>query len=171
MSQTVLIVLQENPEHPMRLITLAALSAALLYTAGGAALAADPQADYLTANAKKAGVVVVPGIQYKVIKSGKGAQPTGRDCATVNYKGTFIDGKVFDQSKPKEPVTFPVHGVIAGWTEALQMMHVGDEWELVIPAGLAYGKTGVGPIPGGATLIFDVELLKVSPSEMGQCPG
>ena len=157
----------------MRLITLAAFSAALLYTAGGAALAADPQVDYLTTNAKKPGVVVVPGIQYKVIKTGKGAQPTGRDCATVNYKGTFIDGKVFDQSKPKEPITFPVHGVIAGWTEALQMMHVGDEWELVIPSGLAYGKAGTpgGPIPGGATLIFDVELLKVSPSEMGQCPG
>ncbi len=75
----------------------------------------------------------VPGIQYRVIKSGKGAQPGHRDCATVNYKGTFIDGKIFDQSKPKEPVTFPVGGVIAGWTEALQMMHVGDEWELVIP--------------------------------------
>ena len=155
----------------MRLTTLAVLSATLLSAAAGAALAGDPQVDYLTTNAKKPGVVVVPGIQYKVIKTGKGAQPTGRDCATVNYKGTFIDGKVFDQSKPKEPVTFPVHGVIAGWTEALQMMHVGDEWELVIPSGLAYGKSGVGPIPAGATLIFDVELLKVSPSEMGQCPG
>jgi FKBP-type peptidyl-prolyl cis-trans isomerase len=157
----------------MRLTTLAVLSATLLSAAGSAALAGDPQVDFLTTNAKKPGVVSVPGIQYRVIKSGKGAQPGHRDCATVNYKGTFIDGKIFDQSKPKEPVTFPVGGVIAGWTEALQMMHVGDEWELVIPAGLAYGKAGTpgGPIPGGATLIFDVELLKVSPAEMGQCPG
>jgi len=157
----------------MRLTSLAMLTATLLCAACSAALAGDPQVDFLTANAKKAGVVVVPGIQYKVIKSGKGAQPTPRDCATVNYKGTFIDGKVFDQSKPKEPITFPVHGVIAGWTEALQMMHEGDQWELYIPAGLAYGKTGTpgGPIPGGATLVFNVELLKVSPSEMGQCPG
>jgi FKBP-type peptidyl-prolyl cis-trans isomerase len=157
----------------MRLKSLAVLTAILLSAAGDAALAGDPQVDFLTTNAKKPGVVSVPGIQYRVIKSGKGAQPGHRDCATVNYKGTFIDGKVFDQSKPKEPVTFPVGGVIAGWTEALQMMHAGDEWELVIPAGLGYGKTGTpgGPIPGGATLIFDVELLKVSPSEMGQCPG
>ena len=157
----------------MRLTSLAVLTATLLSAAGSAAMAGDPQVDFLTANAKKPGVVVVPGIQYKVIKSGKGAQPTPRDCATVNYKGTFIDGKVFDQSKPKEPITFPVRGVIAGWTEALQMMHEGDQWELYIPAGLAYGKAGTpgGPIPGGATLIFDVELLKVAPSEMGQCPG
>jgi FKBP-type peptidyl-prolyl cis-trans isomerase FklB len=157
----------------MRLTSIAVLAATLLSAADGTALAGDPQVDFLTANAKKPGVVVVPGIQYKVIKSGKGAQPAPRDCATVNYKGTFIDGKVFDQSKPKEPITFPVRGVIAGWTEALQMMHQGDEWQLFIPAGLAYGKTGTpgGPIPGGATLIFDVELLKVSPSEMGQCPG
>src|SRR3569832_606588 len=173
MSQTVPIVFLENPVCLLRLFSLAVFKTTLLCAASGAALAADPQIDYLTTNAKKPGVVVVPGIQYKVIKTGKGAQPTGRDCATVNYKGTFIDGKVFDQSKPKEPITFPVHGVIAGWTEALQMMHVGDEWELVIPSGLAYGKAGTpgGPIPGGATLIFDVELLKVSPSEMGQCPG
>src|ERR1700751_5154657 len=117
MSQTVPIVFLENPEHPMRLTTLAVLSATLLSAAAGAALAGDPQVDFLTANAKKPGVVVVPGIQYKVIKSGKGAQRTPRDCATVNYKGTFIDGKVFDQSKPKEPVSCPVRGVIAGWTE------------------------------------------------------
>jgi FKBP-type peptidyl-prolyl cis-trans isomerase len=157
----------------MRSTIIAALTAAFVGTVAGTALAGDPQVDFLTTNAKKAGVVVVPGIQYRVIKSGKGAQPTPRDCATVNYKGSFIDGKVFDQSKPKQPITFPVRGVIAGWTEALQLMHEGDEWELVIPAGLGYGKTGTpgGPIPGGATLVFDVELLKVSPSEMGQCPG
>jgi FKBP-type peptidyl-prolyl cis-trans isomerase len=158
----------------MRLTFLAALAATLFSAACGAALAGDPQVDFLTTNAKKPGVVVAPGgLQYKVIKSGKGAQPTPRDCATVNYKGTFIDGKVFDQSKPKEPITFPVRGVIAGWTEALQMMHEGDQWELYIPASLGYGKAGTpgGPIPGGATLVFDVELLNVSPSEMGQCPG
>src|SRR3569832_1234532 len=173
MSQTVPIVFLENPVCLLRLFSLAVFKTTLLCAASGAALAADPQIDYLTTNAKKPGVVVVPGIQYKVIKTGKGAQPTGRDCATVNYKGTFIDGKVFDQSKPKEPITFPVHGVIAGWTDALQMMHVGDDWELVIPSGLTYSKTGtpVGPIPVGATLNNKEKHKKDTPTKMGQCPG
>jgi FKBP-type peptidyl-prolyl cis-trans isomerase FklB len=91
---------------------------------------------------------------------------------SVNYKGSFIDGRVFDQSKPGEPITFPVNRVIPGWTEALQMMHTGDRWELFIPSTLGYGATGTpgGPIPPGATLVFDVELLGVSPARMGQCP-
>ncbi|MBV8976085.1 MAG: FKBP-type peptidyl-prolyl cis-trans isomerase [Alphaproteobacteria bacterium] len=127
---------------------------------------------FLSANAKKKGVVVVPGIQYRVLKAGKGAQPGRRDCATVNYKGSFIDGKIFDQSKPGQPITFGVGQVIAGWTEALQMMHEGDKWELVIPPGLAYGRSGTpdGTIPPNETLVFEVELLKVAPSQMGQCP-
>ena len=77
-----------------------------------------------------------------MIKSGKGAQPQSSDCVTVNYKGSFIDGNVFDQSKPGQPITFPVQGVIKGWTMALQMMHVGDEWMLFIPSTLAYGDRG-----------------------------
>ena len=157
----------------MRMLTVAACAAALTFALSSAAFAAvDANTAYLTENAKKKGVVVVPGIQYRIIKAGKGAQPGRRDCATVNYKGTFVNGKVFDQSKPNKPLTFPVGAVIAGWTEALQMMHEGEEWELVIPSGLAYGKDGTpgGPIPPNATLIFDVQLLKVSPSQMGQCP-
>ena len=154
----------------MRLLSIAALAAAV--TMATAAIA-NPQVDYLTANAKKPGVkLAAGGLQYRVIKSGVGKKPGPTDCATVNYKGSFINGSVFDQSKPGQPVSFPVNRVIAGWTEALQMMHAGDHWELTIPSALGYGDRGTpgGPIPGGATLIFDVELLNVAPSEMGQCP-
>ncbi len=158
----------------MRILTAAALGAAITITAFSAAAAPTAQANsaYLAANAKKKGVVQVPGLQYRVIKSGKGTQPSRRDCVTVNYKGSFIDGKVFDQSKPGQPITFGVGQVIPGWTLALQMMHAGDEWELTIPSGLAYGKGGTpdGTIPPDQTLVFDVELLKVAPSQMGQCP-
>jgi FKBP-type peptidyl-prolyl cis-trans isomerase len=153
----------------MRLMRFAALAAALMTTA----VVANPQTDYLTTNAKKPGVkVAAGGLQYKVIKTGKGKKPGPTDCATVNYKGSFIDGKIFDASKPGAPITFPVNRVIPGWTEALQMMHPGDRWELTIPSALGYGDRGTpgGPIPGGATLVFDVELLNVAPSEMGQCP-
>jgi FKBP-type peptidyl-prolyl cis-trans isomerase len=158
----------------MRFLTAAALGAAMTFAAlpAPAAPTAKANADYLAANAKKKGVVQVPAFQYRVLASGKGAQPGPHDCATVNYKGSFIDGKVFDQSKPGAPITFPVRGVIPGWTLALQMMHAGDKWELTIPSTLAYGKSGTpdGTIPPGQTLVFDVELLKVAPSEMGQCP-
>jgi len=154
----------------MRLLSIAALAAAMTMTT---AVIANPQTDYLTANAKKPGVkVAAGGLQYRVIKSGSGKKPGATDCATVNYKGSFVDGKVFDASKPGAPISFPVNRVIPGWTEALQMMHAGDHWELTIPSALGYGDRGTpgGPIPGGATLVFDVELLSVAPSEMGQCP-
>jgi FKBP-type peptidyl-prolyl cis-trans isomerase len=125
---------------------------------------------FLAANAKKPGVVTMPGIQYRVIKAGNGAQPDRSDCVTVDYKGSLISGKVFDATKPGEHATFPAGRLIAGWTEALQLMHEGEEWELVIPAGLAYGKNGAGGvIPGGQTLVFDLTLLKVSKSIQGQC--
>jgi FKBP-type peptidyl-prolyl cis-trans isomerase len=157
----------------MRLLTAAALGAAMTFAAlpALAAPTAQANADYLAANAKKKGVVQVPAFQYRVITAGKGAQPGPRDCATVNYKGSFIDGKVFDQSKPGAPLTFQVLHVIPGWTLALQKMHVGDKWEITIPALLAYGKSGTpdGTIPPEQTLVFEVELLKVAPSEMGQC--
>ncbi|HWA02846.1 MAG TPA: FKBP-type peptidyl-prolyl cis-trans isomerase [Rhizomicrobium sp.] len=154
----------------MRTTSIAALITALL--ASSAALA-DSNSDFLSANAKKPGVkVVAGGLQYKVIKTGHGAKPGSTDCATVNYKGSFPDGRVFDESKPGEPITFPVQRVIKGWTMALQMMHEGDQWQLVIPSTLGYGDMGTpgGPIPPGATLVFDVELLKVSKSKMGRCP-
>lgn len=153
----------------MRKLSTAVIMFAFVTT--GAAHA-DANADFLSANAKKPGVkVVAGGLQYKVIKSGTGAKPGSSDCATVNYKGMFPDGRVFDQSKPGQPITFPVQGVIRGWTVALQMMHEGDEWQLVIPSTLGYGARGTpgGPIPPNATLVFDVELLKVSKSMMGQC--
>jgi FKBP-type peptidyl-prolyl cis-trans isomerase len=126
---------------------------------------------FLTTNAKKPGVITAKGIQYRVIKAGNGAHATAFDCATVYYKGNLINGKVFDQTQPNQPATFPVGGLIKGWTEALEMMHAGDEWQLVIPSGLAYGSRGAGDgvIPPDQTLVFDLQLLKVSPSEQGQC--
>lgn len=125
----------------MRLVALVASAAALAATAAVAASTPQAGLGFMKANAKKPGVVEVPGIQYRVIKSGHGTQPGRRDCVTVNYKGSFIDGRVFDQSKGK-PVTFPLGAVIPGWAEGVQMMHEGDEWELVIPPGLAYGHMG-----------------------------
>ncbi len=158
----------------MRLIASAMLFTALLTGqafAAGDALSLKANADFLAANAKKPGTVSMPGIQYQVLKKGNGAQPTHHDCVTVNYKGSLIDGKVFDQSKPDKPVTFPASAVIPGWIEAIQMMHVGEKWRLVIPAGLAYGKGGAGHgvIPPDQTLIFEIEMLKVSPASQLGC--
>ncbi len=119
---------------------------------------------FLTENAKKEGVVTLPsGLQYKVISKGDGPSPSATDTVTVNYRGTLVDGTEFDSSyKRGEPATFPVNGVIRGWTEALQKMKKGDKWELYIPASLAYGERGAGPVIGpNATLIFEVELMDV----------
>ena len=132
---------------------------------GGSPLSEEANAAYLKDNAAKSGVVQVPGIQYEVLVKGTGPQPNRKDCVTVNYKGSLIDGKVFDQSEPGAPATFPAGRLIPGWVEALQMMHTGDKWRLIIPAGLAYGKDGAGQgvIPPNQTLVFEVELLKVIP--------
>ncbi|HWA90358.1 MAG TPA: FKBP-type peptidyl-prolyl cis-trans isomerase [Rhizomicrobium sp.] len=148
----------------MRITSLAVLASALLTTS----VLADANSDYLAANAKKPGVMVSSsGLQHKAIsRTGNSAQKPGRtDCVTVNYKGTFIDGRPFDASQPGSPISFPVNRVIPGWTEALQMMHVGETWELTIPANLAYGANGTpdGTIPPNTPLVFSVELLKVSP--------
>ncbi|HEY4485862.1 MAG TPA: FKBP-type peptidyl-prolyl cis-trans isomerase [Nitrospiria bacterium] len=119
---------------------------------------------FLAANKKKKGVkTTASGLQYKVIKEGTGAKPKATETVSTNYKGTLIDGKEFDSSyKRGQPVSFPVNGVIAGWTEALQMMKVGSKWELVIPANLAYGERGTGENIGpNATLVFEVELLGI----------
>jgi FKBP-type peptidyl-prolyl cis-trans isomerase len=134
-------------------------------------LSAEANTAYLAENAKKSGVISVPGIQYEVLQKGTGAQPERHDCVTVNYKGSLIDGKVFDQSEPGKPATFPAGRLIPGWVEALQMMHVGDKWRLVIPAGLAYGKHGAGEgvIPADQTLVFEIELLKVAPPTEAGC--
>jgi len=118
---------------------------------------------FLAANARKEGVkTTASGLQYKVLKSGAGRTPKATDTVRTHYHGTLIDGKVFDSSvERKEPVEFPVNGVIAGWTEALQMMKEGDKWQLFIPAKLAYGERGQGPIGPNSTLIFEVELLSI----------
>ncbi len=119
---------------------------------------------FLAANAKKPGVkTTASGLQYKVITPGTGATPKVTDTVKVHYHGTLIDGTVFDSSVQRgQPVVFPVSGVIAGWTEALQMMKVGDKWQLFIPAKLAYGERSPSPLIGpNSTLIFEVELLGI----------
>jgi FKBP-type peptidyl-prolyl cis-trans isomerase len=119
---------------------------------------------FLAANKTKEGVVTLPsGLQYKILTAGDGAKPTAADSVVCNYKGTLINGKEFDaSSKHGGPATFPVGGVIKGWTEALQLMPVGSKWQLFVPADLAYGQRGAGgDIGPGATLIFEVELLSI----------
>lgn len=122
---------------------------------------------FLAENKKKEGVkTTASGLQYKVLKSGTGATPKKDDTVKVHYEGKLIDGKVFDSSiKRGEPVSFQVDGVIPGWTEALQLMKVGDKWQLFIPSKLAYGENGAGPDIGpNSTLIFEVELLGIEKS-------
>ena len=119
---------------------------------------------FLEINRMKDGVVTLAsGLQYREVKTGSGKSPKASDKVTTHYKGTLIDGTVFDSSYDRgEPATFPVNGVIAGWTEALQLMKEGSVWELVIPANLAYGTRGAGvKIGPNATLVFTVELLNV----------
>jgi len=105
------------------------------------------------------------GLQYKVIKEGTGPQPKATDMVTVNYRGTLINGTEFDSSyKRGQPATFPLNGVIKGWTEGLQLMKKGSKYQLFVPSDLAYGERAVGPdIAPNATLIFEVELLDVKP--------
>lgn len=119
---------------------------------------------FLAQNRLKPGIVTLPdGLQYKVLVQGKGPKPTQNDTVTVNYAGKLINGTEFDSSyKRGEPATFPLSGVISGWTEALQLMPQGSVWELYIPASLAYGEQGMPPVIGpNETLIFKVELLDI----------
>ncbi len=119
---------------------------------------------FLAENKKKDGVITLPsGLQYKVINKGSGDSPKLTDEVTVNYRGTLIEGTEFDSSYRRgQPATFKVNAVIAGWTEALQIMKPGSKWQLYIPSSLAYGERGAGrDIGPNATLIFDVELISV----------
>ena len=120
---------------------------------------------FLAANKGKEGVVALPsGLQYKVLKQGEGKKPLATDTVQCNYRGTLIDGTEFDSSAKHggAPATFPVNGVIKGWTEALQLMPVGSKYQLFIPSDLAYGDRGMGGSIGpGATLIFEVELVSI----------
>lgn len=124
---------------------------------------------FLEANKKRAGVTTLPsGLQYEVLKKGDAtsAMPKAVDTVVANYAGTLIDGKEFDNSyKRGEPLTIPVGGVIRGWTEILQLMHIGDKFKVYIPSELGYGERGAGAdIPGGAALIFEMELLGIKPN-------
>ncbi|MGD1023281.1 MAG: FKBP-type peptidyl-prolyl cis-trans isomerase [Candidatus Sulfotelmatobacter sp.] len=121
-------------------------------------------ADYLAANKAKDGVVTLPsGLEYKIVKEGAGPKPTAGDTVVCNYRGTLINGTEFDSSsKHGGPATFPVSGVIKGWTEALQLMPVGSKWQLFVPSDLAYGDRGAGADIGpDTTLIFEVELISI----------
>jgi len=124
---------------------------------------------FLAANKNRPGVVTLPsGLQYEVITKGDpaGAMPKLQDTFVAHYAGTLIDGKEFDNSyKRGEPITYPVTQVVKGWTEALQLMHIGDKWKLYIPSELGYGDRGAGAdIPGGAVLVFEMELVGVKPA-------
>ncbi|WOH37898.1 FKBP-type peptidyl-prolyl cis-trans isomerase [Thalassotalea fonticola] len=119
---------------------------------------------YLSENAKRDEVTVTEsGLQYEILETGDGEKPTAASTVSCHYHGTFTDGNVFDSSVERgQPAEFPVGGVIAGWTEALQMMPVGSKWRLHVPYNLAYGERGSqGAIPPYATLVFDVELLAI----------
>jgi FKBP-type peptidyl-prolyl cis-trans isomerase len=126
---------------------------------------------FLEANKIKDGVVTLPsGLQYKVLQEGTGPKPAPTDTVVCNYRGTLLDNTEFDSSyKRGQPATFPVTGVIKGWTEALQLMPVGSKWQLFIPSALAYGEHGAGgQIGPNATLIFEVELLSIQSKDKGK---
>ncbi|MGE8500124.1 MAG: FKBP-type peptidyl-prolyl cis-trans isomerase [Pseudomonas sp.] len=125
--------------------------------------AAGAGLEFLAENAKRDGITVLAsGLQYEVLTAGEGAKPSREDTVRTHYHGTLIDGSVFDSSYERgEPAEFPVGGVIAGWTEALQLMNAGSKWRLYVPSELAYGAQGVGSIPPHSVLVFDVELLDV----------
>ena len=109
-------------------------------------------------------VTLPSGLQYKIVTAGTGAKPTAKDTVVCNYRGALINGTEFDSSyKRGQPASFPVGGVIKGWTEALQLMPVGSKWQLFIPADLAYGERAQGPIGANATLVFELELLSIQP--------
>jgi FKBP-type peptidyl-prolyl cis-trans isomerase FklB len=122
-------------------------------------------AAFLAANATKPGVVTLPsGLQYKILTAGTGPKPSADDKVVCNYRGMLLDNTEFDSSyKRGQPATFPVTGVIKGWTEALQLMPVGSKWQLFIPADLAYGERGQATIEPNAVLVFEVELLSIAP--------
>ena len=129
--------------------------------------------EFLAANKTKEGVVALPsGLQYKILTAGTGPLPTATDTVICNYRGTLINGTEFDSSyKRGQPATFPVSGVIKGWTEALQLMPVGSKWQLFIPADLAYGDRAAGAtIVPGSTLIFEVELMSIQPKPAPATP-
>ena len=121
---------------------------------------------FLADNAKQDGVTVTAsGLQYKVLAEGSGYSPQATDTVKVHYEGRLISGEVFDSSIARgEPVSFPLSGVIPGWSEGVQLMKVGSKFQFTIPSALAYGPAGTGPIPPNSVLVFDVELLEINPA-------
>ncbi len=143
-------------EHQMKMMTKMEAAGAENKAAGET---------FLAENAKKEGVTTLPsGLQYKILSEGSGPKPDASNTVTVHYRGTLIDGTEFDSSYQRnEPTSFPLNGVIAGWTEGLQLMPEGSKWEFYIPSDLAYGPQGrPGAIGPNSTLIFEVELLKAN---------
>lgn len=127
--------------------------------------------EFLEKNKGRTGVMTTAsGLQYEILTKGTGAVPAREDTVTAHYKGALINGKEFDNSYNRgEPLTIPVAGVIPGWTEALTMMPVGSKWKLYIPSAIGYGDYGAGQdIPGGATLVFEVELLGITSKKMAE---
>jgi FKBP-type peptidyl-prolyl cis-trans isomerase FklB len=149
----------------MRLrITAAATAFGLVLT--GQAVAGDisrqANEEYLAANAKNPAFVKLPsGLRYRIIKSGSGQTPTADDTVTVAYKGTLVDGYVFEETKAGETKNLPAGKVVPGWKEALSLMKEGDEWEIVIPSELAYGAARTEAIPSNQVLTFDMQLVAV----------
>lgn len=122
---------------------------------------------FLESNAKQKGVKTLPsGLQYKVLQDGNGPVPKTTDKVTVQYRGTLVNGTEFDSSYSRgKPESFQVDSVIKGWTEALRMMKTGSKWQVFVPAGLAYGERRFGYIPANSTLIFELELLSIAPTD------
>ena len=142
-----------------------ALLAAVPSRAADSTLSAQANAKFLADNAQKQGVVVRPsGLQYRILQNGYGKRPGPLDEVTVYYSGSLINGTRFDATEADFPVTFTTNELIPGWAEALELMREGDHWQLVIPANLAYGARGAGggKIPPNQTLVFDLQLVKVT---------
>jgi FKBP-type peptidyl-prolyl cis-trans isomerase len=165
-----------TPEQMQEAVTafqqqVAAETEARVATQGAANLAAGEQ--FLADNAKREGVRVLDsGLQIEVLAEGTGDAPGNGDQVQVHYTGTLVDGTVFDSSRERgEPATFPIEGVIAGFSEGLRQLKVGGRARLFIPPAIGYGERGVGPIPPNATLIFDVELIDVIDSAAAPAPG
>jgi len=141
-------------------------------SAESGASSGDAKAYLDKAAAQPGAVRTASGLVYRELRAGSGESPKASDTVTVNYRGTLVDGTEFDSSyKRGQPATFPVSGVIKGWTEAVQLMPVGSKWQLFLPADLAYGNRGAGPDIGpNATLIFEVELLSIQNKAAAQAP-
>ena len=154
---------QEEMQNAFMQFQQVAMEAQQKAAAEQAARAKEDGLKFLEENAKRDDITVLPsGLQYEVVESGSGATPTPEDTVVAHYRGTFIDGEEFDSSYSRgEPAEFPVTRVIKGWTEALQLMKVGDKWKLYIPSDLAYGEGGNQRIPGGSVLLFDIELVGI----------